>query len=149
MQSVDQHVGFARAFGEFFDLAVLHLDLAAQKIILSRQQIYISIIGANGRVRSADCSGMIRAGSLVRSTLFWGGRMFASASRLVATSRAHSHLLNISDVTLDRIGRDEVLLPGLGFDFMAIEFSEGAIFLKRAGGAGKSRSSVQLGGLVD
>lgn len=148
MQSCYEHVGFARAFGEFFDLAVLHLDLAAQKIILLRQQVYVPIIGANVHVRSR-LFGTIRSGIAGDVNLIVRGANVRVRSRLVATSRARSHLLNIGNVTLDRVRRDEVLFPGLDFDFMAIEFGEGAIFLKRAGGAGKPRFRVQLGGLVD
>lgn len=124
LQARNEHVGFAGAFGQFFYLAVLDLDLAAQKFVLAFEQARVAVVGgANGRVRSR-LFGVVRCCSLLfvaRNVVVFQSANGGVRSRLVATSRDRSHLIDVRDVALHGVGRHEVFFAGLGLDLVAIE----------------------------
>jgi hypothetical protein len=50
-------------------------------------------------------------------------------SRLFASRRDRWHLIYIGDMAFDRVRRDQIFFAGLGFNLVAIELGQGAIFL--------------------
>jgi len=111
----------------------------------------VAVGGANVRVRSRRFVGVRR-----RSGLFAGQFAVISQaanvrvrSRLFATSRDCSHFLDVGNVSLDRVGRDEVFFAGLGLNLAAIELVNSAVFLDSARRAGVTGQGVQLGRFLD
>ena len=70
-------------------------------------------------------------------------------SRLVATRRDCSHLVDVGNVARHRVRSDEILFASLGFDLVTIELRQGTVFLNGANGAGVAGLGVQLGRLLN
>ena len=61
LQAGDEHVGFAGALGQLFDLRVLHVDLAAQKIVLAFEARDVASSRARTFASVRDCSRLFAA----------------------------------------------------------------------------------------
>jgi hypothetical protein len=156
LKSTNQVIGFAGALREIFDLLILDRNFGAQKVAFITQRFIFMfkyrgqcIFGAtNVRVRSR-LFGLVRGVCLRLSVLIFQGANVRVRSRLVASGRVWSHLVDVGNVSLDRVGGYQVLLPGFGFDFVAIELRERTIFLDGADGPRVTSRGVQLGRLLN
>jgi hypothetical protein len=70
-------------------------------------------------------------------------------SRLVASSRDWSYLVDVGDVALDGVGSHKIFFASLGLHLVTVELCEGAIFLDSTDRSGKSGGSKQLGRLLN
>jgi len=98
-------------------LRIFHEHLAAQKFIFLFEEDDVAVLGAaNVRVRSR-LFGAVRP----LSALIFHSANVRVRSRLVAIIRDCSHLIDVGDVAVHGVGRDEVSFAGLGLDLVAIE----------------------------
>ena len=104
---------FGAVRGLLFELVVLHFYAANVRV---RSLLFVA-------VRCMRCSLFML---VLHST---NGRV---RSRPFATSRVRSHLTDVGDVSLDRVGSYEILLTSLGLDFVTVEFVDRTVFLNCA-----------------
>jgi hypothetical protein len=81
--------------------------------------------------------------------LIFQGTNVCVRSRLVATSRDCSHLIDVGYVASNRVRRDEVSFACIGIDLVAIELGKSTIFLDGADSAGMAGLGIKLGRLLD
>lgn len=117
LEAMDERVGLLVALKERLDLRVFHGNLAAQKIVFLFEEGDVPVLGAANRGERSRLFVAVRP---------LGALIFHSAnvrvcSRLVATSRDCSHLLDVGDVAVHGVRGDEVFFTGLGLDLVAIK----------------------------
>src|ERR1700692_862126 len=136
-------VGFPIALKQRLDGLVLHADLPSEKFILAFEALHVL-----GRYMSRLVGACRRF--LSRLVVpFLPGDSCRDRSRLVATGRGRSHLLQIGDVLVYRRRRNEIFLSEGSFDQTALQVALGAIALDATWRAGKSGTRVAFQRLID
>lgn len=149
LQTADENVGLACPLGQLLDLRILDLHLPAQKAIVTFEARDVAVLVAtNGRVCSR-LFGVVREGGGQSFDLTAQSANGRDRSRLVATRRDSSHLVDIGDMARHRVGRDEIFFASFGFYFVAIELGNCTVFLHGSDSSRMAGLGIQLGRLFD
>ena len=144
LQSSDQHVGLAAAFGQLTDLQIFRTDLSTQEFHLAFETRDIAIFGRGPSRQVGAC----RCGDGCVVYHNRRGDIGRGVSRQVASCRARK-FGNLRDMPCDRFWRDHVLVAERGFLSQAIEMTLGAITLNGSDRAGVPGMLIANSGLVD
>ena len=150
MEAGDEVVRLSRSLGEVFDLIVFHSYFGAKKsykIVFLFEPLFQLL-----SVLSRDLSRQVGGGRAILPLFvvpLFVRDICRGMSRLVATSRDRSHLIDVGDVFCDRSRRDHVFFAEGRFHASAVEVSFGTISLNAARRAGKTGTGVLLQSLVN